>query len=45
MSWPENQGILFFIDYISQIFQMNRISFMVAQVHAVLLIHWFYMGD
>ena len=43
MSWPENQGILFL--YISQIFQMNQISFMVAQVNAVLLIHWFYMGD
>ena len=44
LSWPENQGILFFI-YISQIFPMNWISLMVAQVNAVLLIHWFYMGD
>ena len=37
MSWPENQGIYFL--YISQTFQMNWISFMVAQVNAVLLIH------
>ena len=44
MSWPENQGILFFL-YIFQIFQMNQIYFMVAQVNAVLLIHWFSMGD
>ena len=43
LSWPENQGIYFL--YISQIFQMNWISFMVAQVNAVLLIHWFCMGD
>ena len=43
MSWPENQGILFL--YISQTFQMNQIFFMVAQVNAVLLIHWFCMRD
>ena len=36
---------VFYFLYISQIFQMNRISFMVVQVNAVLLIHWFYMGD
>ena len=36
---------VFYFLYISQTFQMNRISFMVAQVNAVLLIHWFYMGD
>ena len=34
MSWPENQGILFF--YISQTFQMNRISFMASHLNAVL---------
>ena len=43
MSWPENQGNLFL--YISQIFQMNRISFMVAQINAVLLIPLFHMRD
>ena len=43
LSEPENQGILFL--YISQTFQMNRISFMVTQVNAVLLIHWFCMRD
>ena len=34
MSWPENQGILFF--YISQTFQVNRISFMASHINAVL---------
>ena len=34
MSWPENQGILFF--YISQTLQMNRISFMAFLLNAVL---------
>ena len=34
MSWPENQGILFF--YISQTLQMNRISFMASLLNAVL---------
>ena len=34
VSWPENQGILFF--YISQTFQMNRISFMASLLNAVL---------
>ena len=34
MSWPENQGILFF--YISQTFQMNRVSFMASHLNAVL---------
>ena len=34
MSWPENQGMLFF--YISQTFQMNRISFMASHINAVL---------
>ena len=34
MSWPENQGILFF--YISQILQMNWISFMASHLNAVL---------
>ena len=36
---------VFYFLYISQILQMNQISFMVAQVNAVLLIHWFCMGD
>ena len=36
VSWPENQGILFFV-YFS--FQMNQISFMVAQANAVLQTH------
>ena len=36
---------VFYFLYISQTFQMNQISFMVVQVNAVLLIHWFYMGD
>ena len=35
MSWPENQGIIFFF-YISQTFQMNRISFMASHINAVL---------
>ena len=34
MSWPENQGILFF--YISKTLQMNRISFMAFLLIAVL---------
>ena len=34
MSWPENQGILFF--YISQTLQMNQISFMAFLLNAVL---------
>ena len=34
VSWPENQGILFF--YISQTFQMNWISFMASHINAVL---------
>ena len=34
MSWPENQGILFF--YISKTLQMNRISFMASLLNAVL---------
>ena len=34
VSWPENQGILFF--YISQTLQMNRISFMAFLFNAVL---------
>ena len=34
VSWPENQGILFF--YISQTLQMNRISFMAFLLNAVL---------
>ena len=34
LSWPENQGILFF--YISQTFQVNRISFMASHINAVL---------
>ena len=34
MSWSKNQGILFF--YISQTFQMNRISFMASHINAVL---------
>ena len=34
LSWPENQGILFF--YISQTFQINRISFMASHINAVL---------
>ena len=34
LSWPENQGILFF--YISQTLQMNRISFMTSHSNAVL---------
>ena len=34
LSWPENQGILFF--YISQTLQMNRISFMAFLLNAVL---------
>ena len=33
MSWPENEGILFF--YISQTLQMNRISFMAFLLNAV----------
>ena len=37
MSWPENQGILFFI-YFSNISNISK-------VNAVLLIHWFCMGD
>ena len=36
---------VFYFLYISQILQMNWASFMVAQVNAVLPIHWFYMGD
>ena len=36
---------VFYFLYIPQTFQINWISFMVAQVNAVLLIHWFYMGD
>ena len=35
MSWPENQGILFFL-YISQTLQMNWISFMASLLNAVL---------
>ena len=35
MSWPENQGIFFFF-YISQTFQVNRISFMASHINAVL---------
>ena len=34
MSWPENQGILFF--YISKTLQMIRISFMASLLNAVL---------
>ena len=34
LSWPENQGILFF--YISQTLQINRISFMASLLNAVL---------
>ena len=34
VSWPENQGILFF--YISKTLQMNRISFMAFLLNAVL---------
>ena len=34
MSWPENQGILFF--YISQTLQMNQISFMAFLLNTVL---------
>ena len=34
LSWPENQGILFF--YISKTLQMNRISFMASLLNAVL---------
>ena len=34
LSWPENQGILFF--YISKTLQMNRISFMAFLLNAVL---------
>ena len=34
MSWPENQGILFFD--ISQTLQMNWISFMASHSNAVL---------
>ena len=34
MSWPENQGILFF--YISKTLQMNRISLMAFLLNAVL---------
>ena len=34
VSWPENQGILFF--YISKTLQMNRISFMASLLNAVL---------
>ena len=36
---------VFYFLYIFQIFQMNQISFMVAQVNAVLLICWFSMRD
>ena len=36
---------VFYFLYISQTFQMNQISFMVAQVNAVLLIPWFCMRD
>ena len=36
VSWPENQGILFFLFYISQTLQMNRISFMAFLLNAVL---------
>ena len=41
MSWSENQGIF----YISQIFSMNWISFMITQLNAVLVVHWLNMGD
>ena len=34
VSWPENQGILFF--YISKTLQMNRISFMASLLNGVL---------
>ena len=34
LSWPENQGILFF--YISKTLQMNWISFMASLLNAVL---------
>ena len=34
MSWPENQGILFF--YISQTLQMNQISLMAFLPNSVL---------
>ena len=34
LSWPENQGILFF--YISKTLQMIRISFMASLLNAVL---------
>ena len=34
MSWPENQGILFF--YISKTLEMIRISFMASLLNAVL---------
>ena len=34
LSWPENQGILFF--YISKTVQMIRISFMASLLNAVL---------
>ena len=34
LSWPENQGFLFF--YISQTLQINRISFMAFLLNAVL---------
>ena len=34
LSWPENQGILFF--FISKTLQMNRISFMASLLNAVL---------
>ena len=34
LSWPENQGILFF--YISKTLQMIRISFMASPLNAVL---------
>ena len=37
MSWPENQGILFyFFYYISKTLQMNWISFMASLLNAVL---------
>ena len=34
LSWPENQGILFF--YISKTLEMIRISFMASLLNAVL---------
>ena len=35
LSWPENQGILFFF-YISKTLEMIRISFMASLLNAVL---------